>query len=245
MTRSRDSYAERLRLYAERSNAVHQQYLSDPELRRQYERFLAWQLDYMLPFFSEFREHPNTAAAVEFVISDLVGTGISARDSDISRVVPVMTRLLPDKAMKALASAMELNARVLEINFDIYTHLSKTVDLEDGISEREFCEAFRQATTIEECLENIELAVGLGKTLQRLVRIPLLGFTLRAMHRPAHAAGFGALQDFLERGFTTFGAIEDADYFLDRFSERLTSFYTRLFKEPLAELDTRSQIRAE
>ena len=233
MTRSRDTHAGRLRLYADRCNAVHRKYLGDPGLLRQYERFLAWQQDYMLPYFSEFRQHPNTAAAVEFVISDLVGTGISARDSDIARVIPVMTRLLPDKAMQ------ELNARTLEINFDIFTRLSKTVDIAEGISEREFCETFRRSTTIEECLEIIELTVDLGQTLQRLVRIPLLGMTLRAMHRPAHATGFGALQDFLEKGYTTFRAIEDVDHFLHRFSERLAGFYTRLCKEPLPDLDTR------
>jgi hypothetical protein len=237
MTRSRDTHAGRLSLYADRSNAVHQQYLSDPEMLRQYELFLAWQLDYMLPFFSEFEEHPETAAAVQFVVSDLMGTGISARDSDIARVIPVMTRLLPDKAMQALASAMELNARTLEINFDVCTRLSKTVDIADGISEREYCDAFRRATTIEECLELIELTADLGKTLQRLVNIPLLGMTLRAMHRPAHAAGFGALQDFLEKGFTTFRGVEDVDCFLDRLSERLTDFYTRLCTEPLPDLD--------
>lgn len=242
MTRSRDTHAGRLRLYADRCNAVHRKYLGDPGLLRQYERFLAWQQDYMLPYFNEFRQHPNTAAAVEFVISDLVGTGISARDSDIARVIPVMTRLLPDKAMQALASAMELNARTLEINFDIFTRLSKTVDIAEGISEREFCETFRRSTTIEECLEIIELTVVLGRTLQRLVRIPLLGMTLRAMHRPAHATGFGALQDFLEKGYTTFRAIEDVDYFLDRFSERLAGFYARLCKAPLPGLDTERRI---
>lgn len=239
MTRTRDTHAGRLRLYADRSNAVHQQYLSDPERLREYERFLAWQLDYMLPFFREFEERPDTAAAVEFVISDLTGTGISARDSDIARVIPVMTRLLPDRAMQALASAMELNARTLEINFDICMRLSKTVSIADGLSERQYCEAFRHSTTIEECLEIIELTIDLGRTLKRLIGIPLLGITLRAMHRPAHAAGFGALQDFLEKGFTTFRAIDDVEYFLDRFSERLTSFYTRLCEAALEDLDTR------
>ena len=87
--------AERLRHFTDASNAVHEAYLSDPELLRQYEDFLSWQVDYMLPFYSEFEDHPETAAAVEFVISDLIGTGISARDADLARVIPVMIRLLP------------------------------------------------------------------------------------------------------------------------------------------------------
>ena len=61
--------------------------------------------------------------------------------------------------------------------------------------------------------------------------------TLRAMHRPAHAAGFGAMQDFLEKGYSTFHAIKDIDYFLDRFAVRLSEVFTRICNKPLDTLD--------
>ena len=75
-------HAERLRHFTEQSNAVHEQYLSDPDLLNRYERFLEWQVAYSLPFYAEFQDRPETAAAVEFVLSDLIGTGVSARDAD-------------------------------------------------------------------------------------------------------------------------------------------------------------------
>lgn len=229
--------AERLRLCTARSNAVHEQYLSDLQLLQKYEYFLDWQLAYSLPFYSEFQENEETAAALEFVISDLIGTEVSARDADLTRVVPIMARLLPVKALQALASAMELNARALEINLKICQRLLGDDDMISGISERDYCDAFRHSTSLDECHELIDLTISLGHALKRLVRSPLLGMTLRAMHHPAHAAGFGAMQDFLEKGYTTFHAIDDVDYFLDRFATLMEEVFTRACEEPLENLD--------
>ena len=229
--------AERLRFFTEQSNAVHAQYLSDPDLLEKYEHFLDWQVAYSLPFYIEFQDRAETAAAIEFVITDLIGTSVSARDADLTRVIPVMARLLPERALQALASAMELNARALAINLDICRRVFDGTEGKQGLSERDYCRAFREVTSLDECHDLIDLTIRLGHTLKRLVRKPLLGMTLRAMHRPAHAAGFGAMQDFLEKGYSTFHAIEDIDYFLDRFAIRMTAVFTRSCREPLENLD--------
>lgn len=231
-------HAERLRHFTEQSNAVHEQYLSDPDLLEKYERFLEWQVAYSLPFYAEFQDRPETAAAVEFVLSDLIGTGVSARDADLARVVPIMVRLLPGKALTVLASAVELNARALAINLDICRRLFKTRSIDAGISERDYCDAFRRTTSRDECLELVALTIALGHSLKKMVHSRVLGMTLRAMHHPAHAAGFGAMQDFLEKGYWTFRAIEEVDYFLDRLAVRMTEIFTRTCEEPLEKLSS-------
>ena len=55
-------HAEHLRFDTDESNAIHEQYLSDPELFRRYAYFLDWQIAYNLPFYGEFQEQPDTAA---------------------------------------------------------------------------------------------------------------------------------------------------------------------------------------
>ena len=229
--------ADRLRLFTEESIAVHEQYRSDEESLRQFRHFINWQVAYLLPFFSEFERRPDTAAAVEFIVSDLMGSGVSERDADVARIIPIMVRLLPENALQALASAMELNARTLAINLTNCRDLSERADIGKGISERDFCAAFRRTTTLDECLDLIDLTMVLGHTLERLVRSRMLRMTLQAMHYPAHSAGFGAMQDFLEKGYTTFHAIDDVDYFLGQFAERITAVFTRLCEQPLADLD--------
>ena len=231
------AHADRLRLFTAESIAVHQQYGSDEESLRQFRYFINWQVAYLLPFFKKFQTRPDTAAAVEFIVSDLMGSGVSARDADVARIIPIMVRLLPASALQAVASAMELNARTLAINLANCRELSEGTDISRGISERDFCAAFRCTTTLDECLGLIDLTIVLGHTLNRLVHNRLLGMTLRAMHYPAHTAGFDAMQDFLEKGYATFHAIDDVDYFLGQFAERITAVFTRICNQPLADLD--------
>jgi hypothetical protein len=64
----------------------------------------------------------------------------------------------------------------------------------------------------------------------------MIGITLRAMKAPAHAAGFGALQDFLERGYTTFKQIPDIDLFLNEIEARMVDLFTQIYTTSLEEL---------
>ncbi|MFQ5982048.1 MAG: hypothetical protein ACE5KS_01610 [Woeseiaceae bacterium] len=228
--------ADDLHEYTDRSNALHQEYRVDPELLAKYQRLIAVQLDYLLPFYEDLRKSPDYSAAVDFVISDLTGVGISQRDHDIARVVPIMCKMLPEKALQTVASAMQLNARVLDINLSICRELYKESPIDADISEADYCSACRRASTLDECLELIRLTGEVGQRLDHVVRIPMIGLTLRAMRRPARVAGFGALQEFLEKGYTTFVALEDVDEFLDDITRRMTEVFTRIYTEPLENL---------
>ena len=224
------SAADELREYTDQANSIHQQYLGDPALFEQYQGFIAWQLDYMLPMYADLRVSPDYAAAVDFVVSDLTGIDISQRDQDLARVVPTMTKLLPEKILAAVANAMRLNARVLQINLAICRELYRKLPAGSRITEDAYRAACQRATTLEECLELVDVIHELGLSLERIVQIPMIGFTLRTMRGPARLAGFGALQDFLERGFRTFRALDDVEQFLDDVVARMSQVFTGLFK---------------
>jgi hypothetical protein len=211
------SAAKELREHTARSNAIHQEYLGDPELLERYERFVAWQLDYMLPFYEDLRASEDYAAAVDFVVSDLTGIGINQRDHDLARVVPLMCKMLPDK---------------LSICRELYKE--KPVDAD--ISEAEYCSACRRASRLDECLELVLLTGEVGHNLDHVIRIPMIGLMLKAMRTPARLAGFGVLQRFLEKGYRTFVALEDVDQFLDDITLRMTDVFTRIFTQPVENL---------
>ncbi len=231
------SAARELREYTDRSNAIHQEYLEDPELLERYERFVAWQLDYMLPFYEDLRASEDYAVAVNFVVSDLTGIGVNQRDHDLARVVPIMCKMLPDKALRTVATAMQLNARVLDINLSICRELFKEISVDADISETEYCSACRRASRLDECLELVYLTGEVGHNLDLVIRIPMIGLTLKVMRTPARLAGFGALQRFLEKGYRTFVALEDVDQFLDDMTLRMTDVFTRIFTEPVEHLN--------
>lgn len=116
---TQDKAAELFRRYTAESDELQRRYLGDGAALTAYKTFTALQLGYFLPKYDDLRDHPGYDAAIDFVISDLVGPSIADRDRELERVVPVMSRLLPSKALHALALTMELNARVLRINLEI------------------------------------------------------------------------------------------------------------------------------
>jgi hypothetical protein len=227
---SRKQAADTFRRAIARSNQLHSQYLDDPDLFEAYDRFTRWQLDYMLPFFSDLLEPEGYAEAVDFIVSDLAGVGVSERDHDIERAAPVIVRSLPGHPLETAAAAVELNARVLEINLGICRALLVNDALASTIGENEYFTACQTVSSYDECMELVRLAVKLGETLKKLVRVPLIGGLLRTMRTPAHAAGFGALQEFLETGYLTFRRISDIDRFLELLQQRMDQVFQRIYQ---------------
>lgn len=233
---NRKAAAAKFRKYIGRSNELHAEYLNDERFLSSYDRFANWQLDYMLPFFADLHELDGYAEAIDFTISDLAGIGISSRDRDLARVAPLITAMLPFQALSTVAAAAQMNARVLKINLAICRGLFVGDELPASITERDYCVACRGASSLEECVELVHLIADLGGTLKTLVKMPMIGMTLRAMSAPARAAGFGSLQRFLETGYRTFRQIPDIDLFLAEIRKRMTGTFARIYTAPLDEL---------
>ncbi|MGR9092861.1 MAG: FFLEELY motif protein [Gammaproteobacteria bacterium] len=229
----RQEAAQRFRDNIRRSNELHASYLQDPALLRAYDRFANWQLEYLLPFFADIYDEPGYAEALDFTMSDLAGVGISRRDKDLERAAPAITRMLPRRALQTIATAAEMNARVLQLNISICRNLMRDGELPEPIKNYDYWVACRAASTLDECAELVHVITRLGDTLSSLVEVPMIGMTLRAMRGPAHAAGFGALQEFLETGYTTFRAIPDIQYFLKLIETRMIAVFEQIFCAPL------------
>jgi len=229
--------ADKLRYFTNRSNQLHRQYLADPEFLKRYERFVTWQISYMLPFYKELRLREDTKTAIDFVVSDLAGTEISERDLEIQRVVPAMIRILPGKALRTIASGMEMNARILELNLSIYKTYHRQNNDATIYTEKKYCIAAREATSLGECIELISLTKQLGYDLERIVRIPLIGLSLKAMRKPASLAGFSSLQLFLEKGYSAFSKLDSVDQFLRTTETKMRQMFEHIYLSPLPNID--------
>lgn len=230
---NRKAVATRFRQHIRRSNKLHVEYLEDELLLKNYDRFTNWQLEYLLPFFSDLYVRDGYEQAIDFTMSDLAGIGISSRDHDLERAAPAITTLLPLRALATIATAAEMNARILEVNIGIFRQLLVGNNLPDPITEFEYCIACRKASSLDECVELVHLVTELGRTLKSLVDIPLIGMTLRAMRMPAHAAGFAALQAFLENGYRTFRQIPDIELFLGEIEIRMIEVFEKIYTSSL------------
>jgi hypothetical protein len=238
MSHEHSKLAAALREKIRAANRLHRRYLDDPAFFQLYERFIDVQLAYLLPRYDDLRDEPGYDAAIDFIVSDLLGTGTASRDRDLERVAGIMSRTLPSKALEALVLAMDLNARVLAINVEIATALSSQLQGGDPISEKDYCLASRQAATFAEAETLIAMTRDAGIALDRFAHLPLIRGIAHSMRIPARLAGFSDLQAFLEKGLDTFLGLEDVGEFLDALEDRMTEVFHRVFEADPGILET-------
>jgi hypothetical protein len=184
-----------------------------------------WQAQRLQRTYADYAAQPRYAAATSFFIDDLYGAkDFSSRDQAMLRILPVMTRMLPESAVETAALAIELEA----LSEDLDHQLAKAL-AGGAITEASYGEAYRAGGTRTERERQVELIDATGRRLDELVRKPLVGQMLKMMRRPAKLAGLLDLQDFLERGYAAFRAMEGAGEFLDTVRSRETRLLNALF----------------
>ena len=175
-------------------------------------------------------------AATRFFLDELYGeTNYAERDEQFSRIAGAIQRLLPRQAAQTAVSLAQLHA------------LSEQLDHAMGnawLSGREndqtlrYVHCWRAVGSAASRRTQLQMVLEIGAELIRLTRTPGLRIMLKIMRGPAHAAGLGALQHFLEAGFDTFANLEKkklgAQQFLRLIQERETRLIEQLFEADIA-----------
>jgi hypothetical protein len=159
--------------------------------------------------------HPNTHPAAVFFLDELYGArDLTQRDSDVERIIPTLERLMPYHTLETITNAIVLDA----LSETMDTLMSQRLGI--NFSEADYIAAYREQTSMAQRQQQIELIESLGSSLCHLVRIPFLATTLVMMRGPAKMAKLSNLQNFLERGFTTFKAMKQPQAFVQKITER-------------------------
>ncbi len=184
-----------------------------------------WQSRRLAATYADLASQPRYREATAFFLDDLYGPkDFSARDQEMLRIVPVMARVLPASAVETAALAVEL-----ESQSELLDQRLAAVLAPGPLDEAAYAAAYRASSTPKERQHQIELIEAVGLRLDALVRKPFVASTLKIMRTPAHLAGLGDLQDFLERGFRVFRRMDGPEEFLAQLRERETRILSRLF----------------
>jgi hypothetical protein len=198
---------------------------ADPELAARVSEVKRYQHRRFQHTYADLLASPRYARSARFFLEDLYGPeDFTRRDEQFARVVPGLTRFFPRELVGTVISLGELHA--LSEQFD--TAMARVIDssaLDDGA----YAAAWRTVGRPADRERQIELMFAVGSALDRYTRKPLLRASLRLMRGPAAAAGLGALQGFLERGFDTFSEMRGAREFLDTVAARERELASRLF----------------
>ena len=186
----------------------------------------AWQAERLAATYADLTAKPRYAAATRFFLDDLYGPkDFTSRDDAMIRILPTMSRLLPESAVETAAQAIELEALTEQLD----QRVAKALPARGAITEERYAEAYREGSTPAERKRQLRLAVGVGERLDALVDRPFFLRTLSLMRTPARLAGLGELQSFLERGFLAFAQMRGAREFLDTLVAREEAIIKEIF----------------
>ena len=193
-----------------------------------FEMLQSWQRNRLERTYRDFLERESDAPACLFFLEELYGgMHFRERDQEVARVEPLMRRMLPGKAMHAMAESLKLQAISLEFDIRMTDLLQR-----HGIAKMDipvYAEIYRECGGRPERENQILLIRKLGHELERLVKMPLLVRMLAALRGPARAAGFGRLQNFLENGMRSFRRLADPIDFVESIYQREWRAMNRLF----------------
>ena len=214
-----------LRGLLDRNAALRDVFADSPSSRARLAELQKWQSRRLLRSHADLRASPRYRAAVEFFFNELYSGGDPrARDRDLQRVHHVMERLLPGEALRALMLAIELEIISQELDADVVSGLPA-----GPITVASYAEGYRSAGRRPDRERQIELLGLIGGYLDHVVHKPIVRALVRLARGPAHAAGFGSLQQFLERGLDAFEAMHGAGEFLSTIRDRELRAMQRVF----------------
>ena len=208
----------------ERNKALRDIFAADPRLARKLTRLQKWQSSRLLRSHADLHANPRYRLAVEFFFNELYGGDVKRRDADMIKVQRAMERLLPREGLEALCLAIQLETLSQELDAEVARALS-----EGGITVERYAQAYRAADRRADRARQIALTSEIGEYLDGVVRKPMVRALVRLARGPAHAAGFGLLQEFLERGLDAFEAMHGAQEFLGTVRAREERAMERLF----------------
>lgn len=187
-----------------------------------------WQQNRLAGSFSDLMARDACRPACEFFLSELYGgLDFLERDQDMEKVMHVMVRFLPGKTLLSLAGAFELQAISLEFDME----MAEIMDSSNirNLDVPAYSSVYRACGQRSKREDQILLIQRLGLDLARLVNKPLVTALVRLLRGPAHAAGFGKLQEFLESGLSAFRELEDPAFFIDTIYQREWRTMQKLF----------------
>ncbi|MFN3565252.1 MAG: FFLEELY motif protein [Burkholderiaceae bacterium] len=218
------SAKERLGGALQRVIALRRRLDADPVVAQRWRAVKSWQSQRLRQTYPDLLASPRYGPACRFFLEELYGAkDFSQRDNEALRVAPKLARMLPDRAIETMALAVELD----ELSETLDARVAGVIRL--PIDEASYAEAYRAAGTREERARQIEMIDRIGRSLERLARIPFLSGMLHMMRAPAEAAGLGHLHHFLASGFDSFKAMGDAGEFLAAIRERETALMREWF----------------
>jgi hypothetical protein len=216
--------------------------ITEQDLTESIRKLQTWQTNRLLVTHDDLWNSERFKPAMQFFVDELYGPrDFSQRDVEVARAVPKMTKIIPNKGLISLQSALRLNCLSLELDIALAQKLGSEV-----INRNRYFDCYRQSSNQSQREEQIQLLENLSIDLPKVVRIPGISVILMLSRKPAKVAGVESLHAFLEKGFNAFKKLGNVHDFIDPIISREREMMHALFaakgptENPLPKVDNLS-----
>ncbi len=156
--------------------------------------------------YADLMASPSFCPAARFFLEELYSDkDYTARDQQFARIAGTLQTMFPRPVVDTAVALAVLHAQTENLDQDMgRAWLQADAPAPEATRYTAAWRAVGQRTGRAQQLARV---LAMGRDLARLTRTPGLRTMLRMMRGPATAAGMGALQQFLEAGFDTFGQL--------------------------------------
>ena len=157
--------------------------------------------------YADLMGSPAFGPAARFFLEELYSdTDYTARDQQFGRIAGTLQTLFPQPVVATAVALAVLHAQTEGLDQDMgRAWLAQAGS--HGHDAARYTAAWRAVGQRHARQQQLQRVLAMGTDLARLTRTPGLRMMLRMMRGPAQATGMGALQQFLEAGFDTFGQL--------------------------------------
>ncbi len=195
-----------------------------PALARCFAAVQEWQHRRLKATYADLRALPRFRPACNFFLDELYGgKDFLPRNRELAGALPIMRRTMPARLLQTVAEALDVQALSIELDLALAAALPDA-----AIDETNYAAAWRAIDREADRARQLAMIMDVGHALDAVVHKNWVYHLLRLLRTPAHAAGFGELQEFLESGFAAFRKLEGAGDFLDIIFARETVIRQRI-----------------
>lgn len=189
-----------------------------------------WQVDRLAQTHGDLLRSKRYGRACQFFLTDIYGAqDFSQRDADAENVYRTMRKYLPERLLITMGKTIELNKTTQQLDNHLLDVLVNQLGMTDTLTADMYAAAYRLCDNYETRQKQLDMVLDVGRGVDNLTRIPMIGMVLRAARRPASRSGWSELQDFMERGFAAFKEMRGADQFLAIVEQRERRILDQIF----------------
>jgi hypothetical protein len=216
--------------------AFRRQCANDPALAAGVTAIKSFQARRFAGTYTDLLADDRYREAAQFFLVELYSDkDYSERDAQFGRIAGGLQALFTQHAVATAVSLAQLHLLTEELDHAMASAWISSDLAATGSGSEKYARAWALVGRRSDRDRQLETVLQIGRDLARLTRLPGLRLVLRMMRKPAHAAGLGSLQEFLEAGFDTFASMtrhpQGVEIFLSTIEQREADLIEALFVE--------------